>query len=1201
MRTLTALILLAACNGPATDDSGPVDTGSDTGITDSGDSGDTGESPPDLTVGDPTADVSVETCSNTLPAPASGELCTVSGDPSTATHLLLQGRVLGVDKVFEDGEVLVELGDNGTIECAGCDCTEPSTTVTVSCPDGAISPGLVNAHDHIRYATESPVGHGDERYDHRHDWRRGTRGHTSLRTSSSNDREALLYGELRMLFGGATSIAGSVSSVDAQGLLRNLDAAEHNEGLGFYEANYETFPLGDSDGQLAATGCSEYQLDTPTALGFRVYLPHIAEGIDAEAQNEFLCLSSDSNGGIDLIAPNTSIIHGVGVSPANIGDISDSGSKLVWSPRSNVSLYGFTAPVTTYDAMGVPIAMGTDWTPSGSAQMLRELACADYLNEFHMGYHFTHRELWLMATRNGALALGAQQQLGQLEVGAIADIAVFDGRTRPAYEAVTQAGIGDVELVLRGSKALYGDADVLAGLRTDASSCEALSDCVADNAVCVSEDSGLTLATIKSAVGNAYPLLQCEVPVDEPSCLPYRDNEDQDGLVFPQSDIEDFDGDGVVDTVDLCPTVFDAGRPIEGYLQGDADADGIGDACDACPLTAGESGCRWGDPDDDGIPSADDNCPDDANSNQLDDDLDGIGDACDRCPSYPAASGACPEVVYDVKDGTLALGSRVVLTDMTVTATKVDRGAFLQLDVGGSGYVGRDHSGVWAYMPDLNLPAVGDKITLEGSIDDFYGQTQLNNIPSYIVQSSANALPTVEVVAAGVVETNGSRAAALESVLIRVEDVAVTAVDLPPGQGDTAPTAEFAVGGNLVVDDYLFLIEPAPVVGERFAALSGVLAARHEKSVLLPRTSADVTAGPASLAAFSETAVLLPAGTVDSSLLSLSLARPAASVETVALTCSPSAQLTCPATVDFGIGVQTLAIELTGVAASDTAATITADLNGSQANADVQVYDDSSQRSVVALDPTALTIRVDTTDSLVVTLNLPAASGGTAVALTSGGVVSHASSVTVPAGSLAVAFDITAPATAGSDTLVGTLNGTASTSITVSEGFAGSGQLFSQYLEGSSGTNKMVEVIQADSGALDLETCQVKVYANGNTSPNNTINLGPGTLNQGDVWVLCNVSDTALSGVCDQSAGGLTFNGDDALELSCGGTVQDVFGQIGTDPGTSWGTPSTADNVLVRNCSITSGDADGADSFDPSIEWSETTPDVSAGFGSHCE
>ena len=38
------------------------------------------------------------------------------------------------------------------------------------------------------------------------------------------------------------------------------------------------------------------------------------------------------------------------------------------------------AMVTAYKQMGVTIALGTDWLPSGSMNMLRELQCADYMN-----------------------------------------------------------------------------------------------------------------------------------------------------------------------------------------------------------------------------------------------------------------------------------------------------------------------------------------------------------------------------------------------------------------------------------------------------------------------------------------------------------------------------------------------------------------------------------------------------------------------------------------------------------------------------------------------------------------------------------------------------------------------------------------------------------------------------------------------------
>jgi cytosine/adenosine deaminase-related metal-dependent hydrolase len=41
------------------------------------------------------------------------------------------------------------------------------------------------------------------------------------------------------------------------------------------------------------------------------------------------------------------------------------------------------------DLLGVPIALGTDWVASGSMNMLRELRCADELNENYYDNYFS--------------------------------------------------------------------------------------------------------------------------------------------------------------------------------------------------------------------------------------------------------------------------------------------------------------------------------------------------------------------------------------------------------------------------------------------------------------------------------------------------------------------------------------------------------------------------------------------------------------------------------------------------------------------------------------------------------------------------------------------------------------------------------------------------------------------------------------------
>jgi predicted extracellular nuclease len=74
---------------------------------------------------------------------------------------------------------------------------------------------------------------------------------------------------------------------------------------------------------------------------------------------------------------------------------------------------------------------------------------------------------------------------------------------------------------------------------------------------------------------------------------------------------------------------------------------------------------------------------------------------------------------------------------------------------------------------------------------------------------------------------------------------------------------------------------------------------------------------------------------------------------------------------------------------------------------------------------------------------------------------------------------------------------------------------------------------------------------------------------------------------CDQTAG-LTYNGDDAIALECDGATVDVLGQVGFDPGTAWGSGevSLLDHTLRRLCSVTQGDTNPSDAFDPAVEWS---------------
>ncbi len=161
---------------------------------------------------------------------------------------------------------------------------------------------------------------------------------------------------------------------------------------------------------------------------------------------------------------------------------------------------------------------------------------------------------------------------------------------------------------------------------------------------------------------------------------------------------------------------------------------------------------------------------------------------------------------------------------------------------------------------------------------------------------------------------------------------------------------------------------------------------------------------------------------------------------------------------------------------------------------------------------------------------------------------------------------------------------------------------FSEYVEGSS-NNKALEIFNGTGADIDLAagSYNIQFFFNGSSTPAPAIHL-TGVISDGDVYVIAD--DGAVQAIldeADQTPGNSFFNGDDAVALLKGGTFIDVIGQIGNDPGTQWGSEltSTRDNTLRRKPTIQSGDPNGSDFFDPSIEWEGFPVNTFAGLGTH--
>ncbi len=780
------------------------------------------------------------------------------------TGKVLQGTVLAPDQLLHRGEVLLD--DSGSILCAACDCTAHpayAAASTITCANGVISPGLINPHEHVSYQNNAPLAHGSERYENRSDWQ-GSRGHTRLAYKSSANQAVQAFGELRHLMGGTTSMAGGGG---VPGLVRNVDGtADKLEGLPAQPADTDVFPL-STPGKNIKVGCDYSPGGTTGGYVSQLasYLPHLSEGVDMEARNEFLCTSGKD---VDLVQPQTAIIHGVALQASDAALIRNSMAKVVWSPRSNVDLYGNTASVAMLDLVGVNISLGTDWVPSGSMNTLRELKCADSLNRTYFDAHFSDADLWRMATENAAFAIGAGHAVGMLKQGYLADIAVYDATTSKDYRAVIEAGVEDVALVLRGGRAMYGDDALMShpifsfGLGEE---CEAVGSdvCGKPKKACLDVRVGGStppkLASIRAAGEAYYPLYFCKTvqPTNEPTCVPSRGaSVFGSGVYTGAITAEDHDGDGIPNAQDNCPTIFNPIRPMDDRVQPDQDGDSIGDACDVCPEDPTQTCARatGDDLDADGISNASDNCAEVANPSQADADADGTGDACDSCAVPNPGATPCPLSIATIRNPAAAghpSSGAVVRTQGYVSSRKTGNGFYLQ-----EGLTGGPWQGIQIKADALTGSAssgakVGQQISVVGVYNELFGVSQITSVTIAIENAARAEMVPLVVSVAQLAGKAGLDVEPLENLLLEVAGpLTITNANPDPG-----PFFEFEVNEDLRVDDAILtrfgtpaVCTPSPCpypplgfeVGRSFSRIVGILGYSFRHRKLYPRTATDL-------------------------------------------------------------------------------------------------------------------------------------------------------------------------------------------------------------------------------------------------------------------------------------------------------------------------------------------------------------------------
>lgn len=368
--------------------------------------------------------------------------------------------------------------------------------------DGALTPGLVNAHTHLQYSDMAAVGRA---------------AHTGFESWMSAFMElyplprdwgaSAAVGAALCLRSGTTTVAEIVTDADAASAVH--DAGLH--GIAFWEVLGWTDRTWAEGGERTvraelaalptppAAGLSPhaiYSLDTGVIrdlarlareLGVRQHIHaaesawedayvrtgtgDLAERWRANGHGEFALLREGGAGtgviryldGLGVLSPETHLAHGIYVDADDRQLLRERGVSVALCPRSNAVIGLDHAPVADYLREGNAIAVGTDSLSSSPSLSLWHDVAALHDIARAQGYagDDLHARLFSAATLGGARALGMDADTGALRAGARADLAVFPvsvATPRDALAELVESGPDDASLTVVGGRVRWSTA-----------------------------------------------------------------------------------------------------------------------------------------------------------------------------------------------------------------------------------------------------------------------------------------------------------------------------------------------------------------------------------------------------------------------------------------------------------------------------------------------------------------------------------------------------------------------------------------------------------------------------------------------------------------------------------------------------------------------------------------------------------------------
>lgn len=278
-----------------------------------------------------------------------------------------------------------------------------------------VFPGMINSHDHL--VDTCWQGLGEVPTENWYDWDQSIRASSEYRLLQKlSVTDLYIAGMYKNVISGATTIVdhfpAEVSKTFSGHPLATL---------------LEHFYLAHSVSSRQLQWGQNIQEQFRQARGVLPFVIHAGEGKSKEISEELECLNR-----MGALDKNTVLVNCCCLQTQDLQLIASKGASIIWLPTSSQRIFGQQPDIAKILELGIPLAIGTDSSISGSTDILAELRFALNYSKRHLSGVIKAADLIKMVTTVPAAIFKIDKLVGEIAPGRKADLIVF--RADPTLE-----------------------------------------------------------------------------------------------------------------------------------------------------------------------------------------------------------------------------------------------------------------------------------------------------------------------------------------------------------------------------------------------------------------------------------------------------------------------------------------------------------------------------------------------------------------------------------------------------------------------------------------------------------------------------------------------------------------------------------------------------------------------------------------------